>query len=230
MQLHNVRFTLAVAIAAGVTLAGAPAAAKDYGDIDKINAGIHVDADSTAGSLDTVNGGITVGERSVIRSAETVNGGVRLGAHAQADSVETVNGGIDLGSEALVRGDAESVNGGIRLEARARVAGKAANVNGGIELDHAEVGGGISTVNGDIRVGDGSRVEGGILVEKPGGWGNWSWQKSRPPRVVIGAGAVVEGTLRFEREVELYVHESAKIGTVDGAEAKRYSGDKPPLQ
>jgi hypothetical protein len=37
---------------------------------------------------------------------------------------------------------------------------------------------------------------------------------------VIAANAVVNGTLTFERDVELFVHESAKIGSVTGADAQ----------
>ena len=37
----------------------------------------------------------------------------------------------------------------------------------------------------------------------------------------------VDGTLYFEREVELFVHDSAKIGNVRGATAKRFSGNQP---
>jgi hypothetical protein len=32
----------------------------------------------------------------------------------------------------------------------------------------------------------------------------------------------------FEREVELFVHETARIGSVQGAEAQRYSGSELP--
>jgi hypothetical protein len=38
---------------------------------------------------------------------------------------------------------------------------------------------------------------------------------------------VVEGTLDFEREVELFVHDSARIGKVSGATAKKFSGATP---
>jgi hypothetical protein len=32
----------------------------------------------------------------------------------------------------------------------------------------------------------------------------------------------------FEREVKLFVHDSARIGRVTGATAVRYSGERPP--
>ena len=48
---------------------------------------------------------------------------------------------------------------------------------------------------------------------------HWQWGDSKIPRIVIGNGSVVEGPMVFEREVELYVHTGAKIGSVTGATA-----------
>ncbi|HEX5105784.1 MAG TPA: hypothetical protein VFV87_18325, partial [Pirellulaceae bacterium] len=109
------------------------------------------------------------------------------------------------------------------------VTGRLGNVNGAIRLDAAHVGGGITTVNGNIDIGANSRVEGGIVMEKSSSsFFNFSWGKRSMPRVVIGPGATVDGTLRFEREVELYVSETAKIGPVQGAEPVKFSGNEPP--
>jgi hypothetical protein len=38
----------------------------------------------------------------------------------------------------------------------------------------------------------------------------------------------VDGPLVFEREVKLYVHRSATIGSIRGATAVRYDGDRAP--
>ena len=82
------------------------------------------------------------------------------------------------------------------------------------------LGGGIDTVNGDITVGVGSHVKGGIKVEKPSPhWLPISFGKRTPPRIIVGPNAVVDGPLVFEREVKLYVHSSARIGSVSGATA-----------
>ena len=129
--------------------------------------------------------------------------------------VNTVNGAVTLGAGSRVSGDVEAVNGSIRLAKGADVGGKTSNVNGAISLDAAHVGGGLATVSGDITVGANSRVEGGILVDKPSGWFNWSHQ--REPHIVIGPHAVVQGTLEFRRDVVLEVSDSAQIGTVKGA-------------
>ena len=56
-------------------------------------------------------------------------------------------------------------------------------------------------------------VKGSIFVEK--GRDTW-FTTSRTPLVKIGAGAVVSGTLTFEREVRLEVDPTAKIGAIAG--------------
>jgi hypothetical protein len=72
-------------------------------------------------------------------------------------------------------------------------------------------------------------VHGGIKVEKPGtSWMPIHIGKHTPPRIIIGPNAIVDGPLVFEREVKLYVHSSARIGSVTGATAVRFSGAQPP--
>ncbi len=136
----------------------------------------------------------------------------------------TVNGSITLGEASKVSGDVSAVNGSIRLARGAEVGGKLGNVNGAIVLDAAHVAGGLATVSGDISVGENSRVEGGILIDKQNGWFNFN---SRKPVVVIGPHAVVQGTLEFRREVELKVSDSAQIGPVKGATVEKFSGATP---
>ena len=197
-------------------------------DIDKVNGSINTEAGTHYGELETVNGSIMVDEGVSAESVSTVNGGIDVDDKASVGSLETVNGGIDIGEAVEVANDVATVNGGIGLERGSRVHGKVETVNGRIELAAAEVGKGIATVNGDITVGADSIVRGGILVEKPNnGWFNWGSSPPKIPRVVIGANAVVEGTLDFEREVELFVHDTAKIGNVRGATPKKFSGDTP---
>src|SRR5690606_8831 len=101
-----------------------------------------------------------------------------------------------------------------------RVAGGVETVNGSIGLVGTEVGDDVETVNGDITIGIGSHVKGGVKVKKPSF--NLSLTPPRKPRIVIGPNAVVDGPLVFEREVTLYVHASATIGTVSGASVLRF--------
>ena len=72
-------------------------------------------------------------------------------------------------------------------------------------------------------------VSGDIIVEKSRGW-NWGGNR-REPRVVIGPGCRVEGEIRLEREVRLYISETAEVGGVSGEmtmdDAIMFSGSRP---
>ena len=191
-----------------------------------VNGSILVPAGLHSGTVDTVNGSIHIEDNAVVRTAATVNGGINMGAHSSATSLTTVNGEVALGESARVEKGVTTVNGSLVLKNGAEVGGRLRNVNGHIVLTGARVGGGLQTVGGDIDVTGGSHVEGGILVEKSTSWFNFN--PSTKPRIVIGPGSVVQGDLRFEREVNLYVSDQATIGPVTGATVVRFSGDKPP--
>lgn len=231
---------LASLITLGLALAAGPAAAQQ--NIDKIFGGITAQANEQYGSLASVNGGISVRDGATVRKAETVNGGISIGKGAHVGSAETVNGGITVGEDATV-GTLEAVNGGISLARGVRVERDASTVNGGIRgLEGVQIGGDVETVNGGLSFegaiitgrltttqGDitllATQVRGGVLVEKPGFMGR---SGRRFPRIVIGPDSVVEGTLVFEHDVELFVHASAKIGTVTGATPQAYTDKLPP--
>ena len=218
--MHRNLLALAFALALPLTALAAD------NDIDKVNGAVRVDAGQHAGNVSTVNGAVHIGDNAVVQKASTVNGSVELGDHAQATAVDTVNGAVTLGAGGRITGGVDVTNGGIHLGKQADVAGKVASVNGSINLDNAHIGGGIKTVSGDIIVGPNSRVEGGILVDKPGGWFNWN-SNSRLPHVVIGPHAVVQRTLEFRRDVVLQVSDTAQIGPVKGATPVKFSGDAP---
>ncbi len=189
--------------------------------LDKVNGSVDIQAEAHVGNASTVNGGINIGHDAMIASAETVNGDIDLGQHAHANSLETVNGGIQIEAAADVAHTATSVNGELQLANGSHVGGKLENVNGTISLVHANVDGGIETTNGDVTIGAGSVVHGGLHVDKPGGFWN---HVGRKPRIVIASGAVVDGPLQFDREVDLLVAPDAKIGKVVGATAQLYAG------
>jgi DUF4097 and DUF4098 domain-containing protein YvlB len=222
--MNRTLLSLALFASSGLAIAQGPARP----DIDKVNGGITAEAGQAYGDLSTVNGGIRLHAGAQAGDVETVNGGINGEDDVRADSLSTVNGGIRLGQRALVGGDVETVNGGIYIDRGGRVRGDVGTVNGAIGLVDSDIGGGIETVSGDITVGVGSHVKGGIRVEKPGKVMGISFRKPKVPRVVIGPDAVVEGALVFEREVTLHVHQSARIGSVTGATAQRYTGATPP--
>jgi DUF4097 and DUF4098 domain-containing protein YvlB len=231
IRTHNRRAVLALALASVLCVgaAGTSGPAFAQQDIDKVNGSITAEAGQTYGDLETVNGSIRLEDGARVEEASAVNGGIQGGDNVSARSLETVNGGIKFGRGAKIDGAVETVNGGIFFDRGSAVRDGVSNVNGGIGLVGTEVGGDIETVAGDITVGADSHVKGGIHIEKPNHHGfGWNWKKQEPPRIVIGPNAVVDGPLVFEREVVLYVHDSARIGKVTGATAKRYSTATPP--
>lgn len=219
--MPHARLTLALLLA----LSG-PALARDPG-VDKINGSITAEAGQAYGDLSTVNGSIRLEASARVGEAETVNGSIHAADHVHARSLSTVNGSIRVGTQAQVDHGVETVNGSIFFDRGGQVGDGVETVNGAIGLVDTDLGGGIETVNGDVTVGVGSHVKGGIHVEKPSPqW--FSMGKRKPPRIVIGPDAQVDGALVFEREVRLYVHRSAKIGTVSGATVMRFDTPTPP--
>ena len=181
------------------------------------------------GNLETVNGSITVQDAATIRDAETVIGSVRLGAGVMAEDVSSVNGTIRLGENVSLDGGISVVNGKIEAGRGSRIARSVENVNGEMQIEGTEIGGDLTTVNGDIWLTEGTLLRGDLVVEKPGGWG-WGRDR-RKPRIVIGEGVRVLGEIRLEREVELYVSDTATVAGVSGKmsldDAIRFSGPRP---
>jgi hypothetical protein len=215
----------AVALAMMLTLS-ACGESKDGDESTKVNGSIHVPAGRQPGAVATVNGSIDVDDNAAVTSATTVNGTVHLGDHATATSLNSVNGSITLGSGAHVSGSISSVNGELTLVDGADLSGSLSNVNGKITLAAAHVGGGIKTVSGSMNITGASRVEGGILVQKPSS--ELVQLVLDVPRIVIGPGATVRGELRFERTVQLFISDNARVGTVTGAKPVPFTGEAPP--
>lgn len=203
-------------------------AGRHVGDVETVNGIIRIADEARIGNAEAVNGGITLGNRVTAGALETVNGGITLGDAVTARRLSTVNGAIRGGRDTRIDASVETVSGSVYLDRGSQVGAGLTTVNGGIGLVGTTVAGDVETVSGDITVGANSRVRGDLSVRKPSS--NWfpvSINKRRP-RIVIGPSATVDGDLVFEREVSLYVHESASIGRVTGAEAQRYSGDRAP--
>lgn len=210
-----------IRIEAGTTADGA----------SSVNGSVTVGAGAiVTGEVSTVNGTIRIEDNAQIEAAETVNGSLRVGSNVRSRALETVNGSIRVGDGSTIDGGIEAVNGKIEVGRSTRVDRSVQNVNGAIELAGAEVGGNIETVNGDIELSDGAVLRGDIIIEKPNNWG-WNRNKNRKPRVIIGPGSVVEGEIKLEREVELYISESARVGGVSGVmsmdDAERFTGKRP---
>jgi len=206
-------------------------AGSDSSGATSVNGSITIGADAVVtGGVRTVNGSIKVGSGAIIEDAETVNGSVKIASNVESESLMTVNGAVTVGKASTVDGDIETVNGGVSVDTGAKIARSVSNVNGKIELSGAEVGGDVGTVTGNVDVIDGTVVKGDLIVDKPNSWG-WGNNKNRKPRIVIGPGSTIEGVIKLEHEVELYVSTTASVGGVTGVmsmdDAVRFSGKKP---
>ncbi|HLT91965.1 MAG TPA: hypothetical protein VKZ85_13600 [Woeseiaceae bacterium] len=238
------RHSLAIAALAGL-VAFAPAAhglGLDFGlnkDIriapgsetdgrSTVNGDIEVGRDAVVnGDLHTVNGGIDIEANARVRDAESVNGRIRVGEGATAGIVKSVNGAISVAGDAMVR-QVDLVNGRIDIEPGVRVERGVSNVNGAIRIAGAEIGADLETVNGDVRLSEGAQVAGDLVVRKPRGF---NADRRRLPEIVVGPGVRIDGEIVLEREVELYLSETAEVGGVRGVmslgDAVRFSGEHP---
>ena len=220
------RATANALLVLALVLAGT-AAAGDGNDTTMVTGSITVGPGEHRGDLKTVNGSIRIGHDATVGNAHTVNGSITLEPQASAAEARTVNGSLHLEDGARISGGLATVNGSMTLGSGAEVTGGLTNVNGSIHIYAAHLGGDISTVNGGMEIGPDAHVDGGILVRRNHHSDDGD-SRNEPPRIVIGPGSVVKGTLKFEREVRLYVSDRATIGTVEGATPIRFSGDQPP--
>jgi len=234
--------TLSVALL-GLLLV-APANALDINESINIAAGSEASGASTVngsvtvgngatvtGNVETVNGSIRIEENAVIEDAETVNGSIKIASGVKAEDIDGVNGAIRIGENVTITGEVSVVNGMIAIGSGSKIGEDVSNVNGEIRLTGAEVGGNLSTVNGDVALNDGANLHGDLTIEKPGGF-NWNKDDdNRKPRVTIGPGSKVGGNIIAEREVELYISDTAEVGGVSGVmsmdQAVRFSGKRP---
>lgn len=194
-------------------------------DISLVNGRIEIGADcQVKGEISNVNGTIEVGRASRVLDISNVNGRISLADSVEVDgNIASVNGRIELGTDSRVSGEVESVNGRISAANGAVIEGRLSSVNGRIEMQAARAAQ-LVTHNSNIRLDSGTVIEGELRVRKSQGI---NFNAGTPPKVIIGRNVTVNGPLTFEREVELYVHETATVGEIDGAQAIHYSGEEP---
>jgi hypothetical protein len=184
-----------------------------------VNGRIEVGADAeVAGDLRTVNGSVRVARQARTRDLDSINGSITLAERVQVGGVATVNGSVAVGTGARIAGSLGAVNGSVRGAGGAIVDGDVRTVNGSIELRGVTVRGQVGNHAGDVRLLDGTLVEGDLELAEPD-HGN-----KRSDAVVIGVGVQVRGALRASRPVRLFVHPSARLGSIEGATAVAFEG------
>lgn len=174
------------------------------------------------GDLKTINGAIEIKHGARVNRCATVNGSLKVESNAETGDLESVNGNLTLDKNVRVKGDVKLVNGGVTLQHGSTVLGNIETVNGAINLYGATVEGLVENYNGGMTITDGSLIKGGITIHEPG-----HYDRRKLPIVVIGPDSKVDGDLDFQRPVKLYIHNTASVGNIKGAEAIRYSGEVP---
>lgn len=195
------------------------AGAKGQPGATTVNGRISVGRDSEVVSdLRTVNGSVTVGAGAVLRDLDSVNGSIEVGDGVSAGRIATVNGDLALGMRNRIAKQLRTVNGRLRLGGGSIVDGDVTTVNGPIELRGVTVRGQVGNHAGDLRLLDGTLVEGDVRLAAPDG------ATDAVDVVVIGVGAQVRGTLSAERPIRLFVHPSARLARVVGVDPQPFEG------
>ncbi|SIQ20798.1 DUF4097 family beta strand repeat-containing protein [Solilutibacter tolerans] len=201
------------------------------GSVSTVSGDIDIDAGVTAKNVESVSGDIQGDADVQLGDAETVSGDIELGARGRAGSVQTVSGDIRFDNGGRLE-STETVSGDVFINRDGRVARGVETVSGSVGLVASEVGGDIVTYTGDVTVGVGSHVRGGLTVRKPKKNGGITIVNLRvkqdPPRIIIGPNARVDGALTFEHEVKLYVHRTARIGKITGATPVYFDTPRAP--
>lgn len=192
-------------------------------NLKSVNGRIEVGDGLKVGDVKTTNGRIRLGDEVVAKDVRTTNGSIAVGRGGTLDSVRSTNGSLSI-EGGKVKGDVRTTNGAIRIEDESVIEGNVISANGHIELDEAKVKDNVELSNGrmDLRRAE---IGGDVVIHERRG-SSW-FGRHKKPVVVIGAETVVKGDIIARQEIELFVHESAKVGNIVGAEAQTFSGRNP---
>jgi cytoskeletal protein CcmA (bactofilin family) len=214
-------------------------------NIDTGSGSVRLHDDARSGDIDTGSGRVELGRNARAGRIDTGSGRVQLDDGAHSEHIDTGSGGVEGGSNVVVDGKIDTGSGGVELGAGSRVAGDIDTGSGGVELLATEVAGYIDTGSGrvyltdsnilgevrtrsgEVRLEGSTHVHGDLLVQTNRCWGLCWSNEPNPARVIIGANARVDGRIKFEHPGELWVHEQARIGKVEGVEVQRFQGERP---
>ena len=197
-------------------------------DLKTVNGRIAVGDGLQVGNVRTTNGSISIGEKSRAKQVRTVNGSISIDTGSTVDEVRTTNGSMRL-TQVRVKGDLQTTNGSIKASDNTHVEGSVLTTNGGVYLDEASVDNDVRFANGKTVLND-STVGGNIVVDESShqhGWSLFGWGKNKKPVLIIGRKSIVKGDIIAHQDIELYIHESAQVGGIEGAEAQYFKGERP---
>ncbi|MCK5699812.1 MAG: hypothetical protein KAI29_01605 [Cyclobacteriaceae bacterium] len=169
------------------------------------------------GSLTNVNGSIRTGEKCKVENViRNVNGSIRLGDNSSATKISSVNGSIRVGKNVSIREIIKSVNGSIKCETGTKIKREIDTVNGSITLYGTDIGEGITTYNGHIKLKEKSIVNGDIVIKKSkGNFINRIFGKKRKElRIRLSGNSVVKGdiiNMNEDKDVVLELDEGCRV-------------------
>jgi DUF4097 and DUF4098 domain-containing protein YvlB len=164
----------------------------------------------------SVSGNIDVGRSARIGNAKTVSGNIAIGEQCRVGSLSSVAGRIKVAADSRVGGSIKTVAGDIEIARGCTIAGDVGTVAGRVAVTDSVVKGKVTLTSGKLAL-TGSRVTGALRVEHSDGEGN------DDAEVDIGANSEV-GKVIVEKgaRVQLRIHNTAKVGTITGAQAEYY--------
>jgi len=168
-------------------------------DVKSTNKSVKVSEGRTVEDVGSVNGSVVIKDNVNAKDVTNTNGSISIADNVSVDSVKAVNGQIKIGEGFVAKEDVSTVNGQIAIKEQGKIGGELSTVNGSISITGVVVEKNIVTVNGSVKLNDGSIVKGDIHFR---GNSNNSYHKNYPV-LYISADSDVEGDIILERPVEL---------------------------
>ncbi len=168
-------------------------------DVKSTNKSVKISEGRTVEDVGSVNGSVVIRNNVSAKRVTNTNGSISIGDNVSVDSVSAVNGQINVGKGFTANEDVSTVNGQIAIQAQGQIGGELSTVNGTISINGVVVQNDIVTVNGSIKLTNGSIVKGDIHFR-----GNTKNNYNKDyPVLYISADSNVEGDIILERPVEL---------------------------
>jgi Putative adhesin len=169
-----------------------------------------------------------LGARAVSAVIDTGSGDVALGPQAQSRDIDTGSGSVTMENGARVIGGIDTGSGNVRAVG-SDVSADIDTGSGNILLENSRVGGRAVTRSGRVELSGNTRINGSLEVRSNecGGWFSIGCDKNPRTTVVIGAGVEIRGPIIIRDNVILYVHSTARIGSVLGGSAIRFNAERP---
>ncbi len=195
------------------------------GDLSTVKGAIMVGDNASVNGIDVTNGSISIGDNSMAERVSTGSGDISVGDNSTVRSLEAGKGSITVGAGSTVANNVKTGSGSITIGDGSSVTGYVESTRGQVTLDGAKVGGNVIAHAKGLHIDNGATVAGYVHFKKAAG----VMEGKDVPVVILGKNINIAGTVTFDRDVKLYVHDSATTGDIAGAEPMAYSGDEPDM-